>query len=68
MNDMWKIWLLFDPRRVLVALFVFLFAFALVMHFIMLSTERFNFLGGRSVKAAEVEMLVPSERNLTTIG
>jgi light-harvesting complex 1 alpha chain len=38
--------LLFDPRRALVALFVFLFALALVIHFILLSTERFNWLDG----------------------
>ena len=45
---MWRIWLLFDPRRVLIALAVFLFTMAIIMHFIMLSTERFNFLGGAS--------------------
>ncbi|GLK78263.1 light-harvesting antenna LH1, alpha subunit [Methylopila turkensis] len=41
---MWKIWLLFDPRRALVALFTFLFVLALVIHFILLSTSRFNWL------------------------
>jgi light-harvesting complex 1 alpha chain len=50
---MWKIWLLFDPRRVLVALFTFLFILALVIHFILLSTDRFNWLdGGRNATAA----------------
>jgi light-harvesting complex 1 alpha chain len=43
---MWRIWLLFDPRRALVALFVFLFVLALVIHFILLSTDRFNWLEG----------------------
>ena len=43
---MWRIWLLFDPRRTLVALFTFLFALALVIHFILLSTDRFNWLEG----------------------
>jgi light-harvesting complex 1 alpha chain len=43
---MWKIWLLFDPRRVLVALFTFLFVLALVIHFILLSTDRFNWIEG----------------------
>lgn len=43
---MWKIWLLFDPRRVLVALGVFLFVLALMIHFILLSTDRFNWLDG----------------------
>ena len=43
---MWRIWLLFDPRRALVALFVFLFVLALLIHFILLSTDRFNWLDG----------------------
>ena len=43
---MWRIWLLFDPRRALVALFVFLFVLALLIHFILLSTSRFNWLEG----------------------
>jgi light-harvesting complex 1 alpha chain len=43
---MWRIWLLFDPRRTLVALFTFLFALALLIHFILLSTDRFNWLDG----------------------
>ena len=43
---MWRIWLLFDPRRTLIALFTFLFALALVIHFILLSTDRFNWLDG----------------------
>ena len=43
---MWRVWLLFDPRRALVALFTFLFALALLIHFILLSTDRFNWLDG----------------------
>lgn len=43
---MWKMWLLFDPRRTLVALFTFLFILALLIHFILLSTDRFNWLEG----------------------
>ena len=43
---MWRIWVLFDPRRTLVALFTFLFVLALVIHFILLSTVRFNWLEG----------------------
>jgi light-harvesting complex 1 alpha chain len=45
---MWRLWQIFDPRRALVALFVFLFALALVIHFILLSTSRFNWLEGPS--------------------
>ena len=43
---MWRIWMLFDPRRTLIALFTFLFVLALVIHFILLSTDRFNWLEG----------------------
>jgi light-harvesting complex 1 alpha chain len=49
---MWRIWLLFDPRRVLVALFVFLFVLALLIHFILLSTSRFNWIDGPGAKKA----------------
>ena len=43
---MWRVWMIFDPRRTLVALFVFLFVLALLIHFILLSTDRFNWLDG----------------------
>lgn len=46
---MWRMWLIFDPRRTLVGLFVFLFVLALVIHFILLSTDRFNWLDGPRV-------------------
>jgi light-harvesting complex 1 alpha chain len=51
---MWRLWLLFDPRRVLVALSVFLFVLALLIHFILLSTPRFNWLGTAPAAAAEL--------------
>ena len=56
---MWRIWLLFDPRRVLVALSVFLFVLALLIHFILLSTNRFNWLEGpaRPVAASNLAPL-----------
>ena len=43
---MWRMWLLFDPRRTLIALFTFLFALAVLIHFILLSTSRFNWIEG----------------------
>ena len=49
---MWRIWLLFDPRRVLVALFSFLIVLALLIHFILLSTTRYNWIDTGPVKAA----------------
>ncbi|MCQ0989639.1 light-harvesting antenna LH1, alpha subunit [Jiella marina] len=41
---MWRVWLLFDPRRALIGLFTFLLVLALLIHFILLSTARFNWL------------------------
>ncbi len=43
---MWRLWLLFDPRRTLIGLFTFLFVLAIVIHFILLSTDRFNWIEG----------------------
>jgi light-harvesting complex 1 alpha chain len=43
-EDMYKIWLIFDPRKILMALFAFLIVLAIVIHMILLSTERFNWL------------------------
>jgi len=59
---MWRLWLLFDPRRVLVALATFLFGLALLIHFILLSTDKFNWLDGakKAPKAAAVQM-APAE-------
>lgn len=63
---MWRVWLLFDPRRALIGLFTFLFALAIVIHFILLSTPRFNWLenpesgmgmGMGQVPAAQVQQL-----------
>ncbi|MEM9196126.1 MAG: light-harvesting antenna LH1, alpha subunit, partial [Myxococcota bacterium] len=41
---MHRIWMLFDPRQALVGLFGFLFVLALLIHFILLSTDRFNWI------------------------
>lgn len=49
---MWRVWLLFDPRRALVALFTFLFVLALVIHFILLSTSKYNWIEGTPKAAA----------------
>jgi len=66
---MWRIWLLFDPRRVLVALGTFLFALALLIHFVLLSTDRFNWLEGPSASgaAAQQSMSALPEQDLSTV-
>lgn len=56
---MWRLWLLFDPRRTLIALFTFLFALALLIHFILLSTDRFNWLEGPRKAPAKAAQLAP---------
>ena len=43
---MWRIWLMFDPRRAMIAMVVFLAVLAFTIHFIMLSTDRFNWIEG----------------------
>jgi light-harvesting complex 1 alpha chain len=43
---MHRIWLIFDPRRTLTALFVFLGVLAFTIHFILLSTPEWNWISG----------------------
>lgn len=57
---MYKIWLFFDPRRVLVALAVFLFTLAVLIHFILLSTERYNWFDVNSL--ASISEVMPAEK------
>ena len=63
---MWRIWLLFDPRRALIMLFTFLFGLAIVIHFILLSTDRFNWLDGPRkgpAKASEIYSAVHTTKH-----
>ncbi len=53
---MWRIWMLYDPRRMLIALAVFLFGLALLIHFILLSTDRFNWLEGSRLHVPAAQM------------
>jgi light-harvesting complex 1 alpha chain len=57
---MYRVWMIFDPRRTLIALFAFLFVLALLIHFILLSTARYNWLEGPAVGAAPAaEQMAP---------
>lgn len=60
---MYKIWLIFDPRRILAALAVFLFTLAILIHFILLSTDRYNWFE-RGVSTAYTTT-APIERLIT---
>ncbi len=56
---MWRIWMMFDPRRSLIALFTFLFVLAILIHFILLSTDKYNWLEGPAVKAKAAQIEAP---------
>jgi light-harvesting complex 1 alpha chain len=43
---MWRIWRLYDPLRAMVVQGIFLFSLAAMIHLILLSTDRFNWLDG----------------------
>ena len=47
MANFYKIWLVFDPRRVFVVQGVFLFLLAAMIHLVLLSTDGFNWLNCR---------------------
>jgi len=57
---MWRMWLLFDPRRTLVALFTFLFALALLIHFMLLSTAKYNWIEGTKAKPVAAAQVTPT--------
>ncbi len=57
---MWRIWLLFDPRRALVALAAFLFVLAIVIHFVLLSTNKYNWLDGPNTKSVAQNSAMPA--------
>lgn len=56
---MWRIWLLFDPRRILIGLATFLFAMALLIHFIMLSTDKYNWIDGPNTRPVSSSQFAP---------
>lgn len=55
---MWRIWQTFNPQRILTALAVFLFTLAILIHFILLSTSRYNWLDGAEPAAKPIAALV----------
>lgn len=56
---MWRIWRLIDPLRVLVAQAVFLFGIAVMIHLILLSTNKYNWMDGPATKKAVASATVP---------
>ena len=45
---MWRIWRLYDPLRAMVVQGIFLFGLAAMIHLILLSTVKFNWMDGMS--------------------
>ena len=56
---MHKIWMLFDPRRTLIALFTFLFGLAILIHFILLSSDRYNWIDGPRASRPKASLTIP---------
>lgn len=48
---MYRIWLLYDPRRVMVAMTGFLAVLALLIHFILLSSARYSWIENGTLPA-----------------
>jgi light-harvesting complex 1 alpha chain len=49
---MWRLWFYFDIRRTLVSLHVVLAVLAFTIHFILLSTDKYNWLDDSQIKGA----------------
>lgn len=64
---MWRVWLMFDPRQALVALSVFLFTLAILIHFILLSTDRYNWLEGKPLVTSSIEQSISLNGDLRLI-
>ena len=54
---MWRIWMLFDPRRALVAMAIFVFTIILVNHFVMLTSKYAFWLEGPGAVGQAVAMV-----------
>ncbi|RYC31186.1 light-harvesting protein [Lichenibacterium minor] len=63
---MYQVWLLFDPRRALIGLFTFLLVLALLIHFILLSTSRYNWIDGPAPSIIGTKMTAPPAVPTTT--
>jgi len=60
---MWRIWRLYDPLRAMVLQGIFLFGLAAMIHLILLSTNKFNWLGsGEFCADAATGFFAPSSQ------
>jgi light-harvesting complex 1 alpha chain len=59
MSKFYKIWLVFDPRRVFVAQGVFLFLLAAMIHLVLLSYDGYNWFElSQAARLAETAVIV----------
>ena len=61
MSKFYKIWLIFDPRRVFVAQGVFLFLLAAMIHLVLLSNPTYNWFDIAAAKYGRVEAAAASQ-------
>ncbi len=47
---------MFDPRRAFIALAVFLFTLAIFIHFVLLSSDRYNWIDGAAGGGAQASI------------
>ena len=66
---MHRIWTWVHPLQFLTALYIFLGVLAFSIHFILLSTERYNWLGGPALRgpAKKAEVIVPTPGKTTIV-
>ena len=63
---MWRVWQMVEPIKVLTGLYLFLGLLAFMIHFMLLSTERYNWLEHPKPKKT-VELIVPGSASPITI-
>ena len=56
---MHRIWLLYDPRRVMIALVGFLGVLALMIHFILLSSQRYSWIENGTLSSSQLSVAAP---------
>jgi light-harvesting complex 1 alpha chain len=64
---MWRIWRLVDPLRAMVVQGIFLFSLAAMIHLILLSTNKFNWLDGPK-KATVAAVNAPMPTAVASLG
>jgi light-harvesting complex 1 alpha chain len=64
---MHRVWLWIHPIQFLTALYIFIGVLAFSIHFILLSTERYNWLGPRGPAAKKAEIIVPMPTRTTEV-